>query len=69
MSGVQSLKKMMVAMAVADLKEVLKGIMLWIWGMSKILEVIVHGWIDEPMSIIEPVDLTPNQSFFYEVQA
>lgn len=68
MSGVQSLEKMMVAMAVADLKQVPKGIMLWVRGMSRILEVIVHGWIEEPLPIIAPVDPTPDQAFFDEVQ-
>ncbi|KAF3336460.1 coiled-coil domain-containing protein 8 [Carex littledalei] len=32
-------------------------------------DVIVHGWIEEPVPIIEPVDPTPDQSFFDEVQA
>ena len=68
LNNVHSLERMMVAVAVTDLSKVPRAILLWVRGLARSIEILVHGWVEEPLPLMQPLDPTPDQAFFYEVR-
>lgn len=68
MCRVRSLETMMAVMAVEDLGLIPHGIIMWIRGISRDVEVVVHSWLEEPLVHHPPPDTTPNDEFFTQVQ-
>ncbi|KAF3323455.1 putative lipid transfer [Carex littledalei] len=63
-----SIERMMVVVAVPSLDAIPEGIHMWIRGISRIVEVAVHGWIEEPLPHTPDSDTTPTAEFFEKVR-
>lgn len=69
MNKVNSLESMQAVIAVTDLGVIPHGLLMWIRGMGHKIDLIVHGWTEEPLPFTPPMDLTPNEQYFEKVRA
>ncbi|KAF3338518.1 hypothetical protein FCM35_KLT17355 [Carex littledalei] len=67
-TNVRSLEKLMMVVALPDLAKIPRNIMLWVRGLTRTLEVVVHGWIEEPSPCNKQPDTTPDTSVFEEIK-
>lgn len=54
--------------AVPELEVIPYGIRMWVKGMVRELDVVVKGWIEEPVPFIQPLDTTPTGEYFEQVR-
>lgn len=68
MTRVGSLDKMTVVVAVADLEKIPHAIEMWIRNISRVIGVVVRGWVEDPQPMTHIVDPTPSQNYFDQVR-
>lgn len=68
MQGVRSFEKIMAVIALPDLSNIPRQILMWERCCLRDIEVIVHNWIEEPIQQTVEEDTTPPPTVFEEVR-
>lgn len=68
MANVTSLEKMRAVVAVPSLSLVPQYAAVWVRGIIRDVQVVVHAWIEEPIPLNIQPDTTPPQAFFDQVR-
>lgn len=61
-----SLERMMAVIAIPDLDHILHGIVIWIRGIYRDIEVVVHSWLEEPIPLTPPLDSIPKKKIIWQ---
>lgn len=68
MQNVRSMERMMAVVALTDLSKIPKHVLFWEKGLLRTVQIVVHSWLEEPISGSPAADTTPPDSVFDEVR-
>lgn len=69
MNKVSTLERMRAVIVVTDLECIPKAIIMWVRGIGRKIQLVVHSWLEEPLPLLPTLDTTPTQAFFEKVRA